>query len=61
MITTDKIEIEGSLYFDDNLNKMFMYTKKKFFKMYQIPYNRFIDRDDLIKIRKIKINKIYGK
>jgi hypothetical protein len=61
MITTDKIEIEGSLYFDDNLNKMFMYTKKKFFKMYQIHYNRFIDRDDLIKIRKIKINKIYGK
>lgn len=29
--------------------------------MSQIPYNRFIDRDDLIKIRKIKINKIYGK
>lgn len=61
MITTDKIEIEGSLYFDDNLNEMFMYTKKKFFKMSQIPYNRIIDRDDLIKIRKIKIYKIYGK
>jgi hypothetical protein len=61
MITTDKIEIEGSLYFDDNINEMFMYTKKKFFKMSQIPYNRFIDRGDLIKIRKIKINKIYGK